>query len=38
MGGENRGPGDMVSVGHFIEQLEGLWNETAFAIYIQKSV
>lgn len=38
MGGENRGPRDMVSVGHFVEQLEGFRNETAFAIYIQKGV
>lgn len=38
MGGENRGPRDMVSLGHFVEQLEGLWNETAFAIDIQKGV
>lgn len=38
MGGENRGPGDVIPVGHFVEQLEGLGNETAFAVDIQKGV
>lgn len=35
---EDRGPRDLVSVGHFVEQRESISRETTFAIGIQESV
>lgn len=38
MGSEYRCPGDMVSLRHFVEHLEGVKNETAFPVYIEEGV
>lgn len=36
--GEGGGPGDEVLVGHFVEQVEGIREKTAFPIRIQEGV
>lgn len=38
VGGEDRSPRDEVSFGHFIEQLAGVVEETAFCVRIKKGV